>query len=324
MAATPLITAAEATAAVASFGSLDPSEQDRLIAAATAAINQATDRILGQTSLGETYAPERTRLIVLRQYPATAIARVATDLNPVLTIRNAGASVTRATVAFTAAGVADAPTFAGLTLAATASGVNTSQSLAFADHPTLGSLAAAIVALGGGWTADVLAPALAAGPGATLDFDGWACADLNPTLGAQDAFSAPLCLYAHTRDLPFKLVPAGARTREVQLFEGRPSGFRYPDRAYGYGGLGMTGFDTDFGSVRVDYTAGYATADVPGDLKQAACAAVQFYRDRLAASGAYQSKSVGKVAYTLAAPLSTPLPDYVTAMVAHHRRADLA
>ena len=212
------------------------------------------------------------RRLDLRQRPVVDVRRVATDFGTVLTVQNTDPAVPRATAQYltgTQAGYAApedyAPPPTGLVLTAYKAGQPpTAAVLTFAAYPSLASLTAAINALPG-WTADYAT-------GWNANYAAWASADLAPDVGAQGASVVALDLKAYTRDVGYTMTPEQARRGELELWEGRPDGYRYPDRRYGraggYSGLGgiAGGMDPRVGAVWVDYTAGYFTGYSGSDL----------------------------------------------------------
>ncbi len=308
MSATPLITTAEALAALPTFSAVASGEQTALIDAATAAINRYTDRVFGTASYIDKHYPGRTRFIRIAQFPVTALT-LSADLTSVLTIQYTGTAL-RATAAYTYTGSPGAEVYTGLVLTVGGTTVGT---LLFATYQTVASVAAAIADLSG-WTATV-----------AKGYELWATADLLMGIGVKGAVATPLNLGALTRDLDFDL---DEKTGRVTLNESFSDHFRYPDHAgNGFGswlGCGLVTSRELYAMVLSRSTCGYATADVPADLKQAATATVQFFNERRNVSGVFKSLSSGKSSYTLNDYLHHPLPDYVCAMLASYRRCDLA
>src|SRR5437879_4049119 len=120
---------------------------DALIAAARKAIQNYCWRTFAVVSYDELY-PGNDRLeLVLRNYPAASIERVAYAPMPVLRVTNTSAANQRATVKVTAT---------GLELIRVASGVSTTNTINFSDQATLSALASAVTALGNGWAGTVI------------------------------------------------------------------------------------------------------------------------------------------------------------------------
>ena len=211
------------------------------------------------------------QMVMLKEFPVTAISRLATNPTEVLQIRNTdGDTNQRATVASTAT---------GLSLVRVASGVTSTSSLLFATYPTLTTLAAAVVALGNGWDAQVLG-----------DYGNWPSADVKPLQGALDARSRYAGLEMYLEDLqePWRLDDA--------------AGMLY----------GM--FPPGHLNIRVDYTAGWAT--IPEDI-QAAC--VQHAADMYQASlndPNVKSISIGPFSKTLAEGGGVAMGSFVRGKIA--------
>ena len=155
---------------------------DALIAAASSGIENYCWRTFAIVSYDELYPGNNKCELVLRNYPIIAIDRVAYNPLPVVRITNTSVGNQRATVKVTAT---------GLELIAVASGVSTTAAILFSDQPTLSALAAAVTALGNGWSATVL------NPGDNLR----ASADLRALQGADQAMNANADLKLHTSEL---------------------------------------------------------------------------------------------------------------------------
>ncbi len=130
------------------------SDEDATIAALITAVSRAIEnycwRTFSVTSYDELYPGGDRRELVLRNYPLVSVERVAYGPMPVLRATNTSSSNQRATVKVTSV---------GLELISVASGVATTDDILFSAQPTLTALAAAITALGNGWTGTVLDPA---------------------------------------------------------------------------------------------------------------------------------------------------------------------
>jgi hypothetical protein len=120
---------------------------DALVTVVSRAIENFCWRTFAVTSYDELYPGTDRHELVLRNYPLTAVERVAHEPTGVLRVTNTSASNQRATVKVTAT---------GLELIRVASGVATTSTIAFASQATLTALATAITALGNGWAGTVL------------------------------------------------------------------------------------------------------------------------------------------------------------------------
>ena len=169
---------------------------DALLAAVSKAIENYCWRTFANTSYDELYPGSDRRELVLRNYPSISIERVAFGPTPVLRVANTSASNQRATVKVTAT---------GLELIRVASGVSATSTILFADQVTLTALAAAVTALGNGWSASV---------GSAAD-NLRASADLRALQGAFNAKDQEAELKLHTGELSSFLVDAerGCLTR---------------------------------------------------------------------------------------------------------------
>lgn len=198
---------------------------DALIAAVSAGIERWCRRNFVSTQYDDVYDGADGPELVLDHFPIASVERVAYDPWPVLLVQNTSASNQRATVQVTSTGV---------TLTRVASGISSSNSLTFAANVTLTAMAAAINALGNGWTASL----------AHSDFANRASADLRALQGAFAAKDAAAGLKMHLQEL----LAYEIDTARGVLIRGR----RW--------GRGMLHW-------RVIYTAGYAS--VPEDVQEA-------------------------------------------------------
>jgi hypothetical protein len=150
-----------------------------LIDNASRAVQRYCRRDFLTTTYDELYDGTDEPVLLLRQYPVLSVQSVRTGLVPVLQIQNANTTQNQqARVSVTSS---------GLTLKRVASGTATTSTLTFAANPTLTALAAAVTALGNGWTGQVAESAFANFPSA----------DLLAPQGAYDARgrAAPLLLH---------------------------------------------------------------------------------------------------------------------------------
>lgn len=207
-----------------------------LIAAVSDAIEVYCRRRFCATQYDELYDGVRRPVLALRHYPIVSVERVAYDPATVLTARNDASAVQRATVAVTSTGV---------TLTRVTSGVTATDTLAFADYPTLDVLVAAISGLGNGWSARVT----------QSRYDKWASSDLRSPRGAVAAKGVDAPLKLHVRELSdFEIAP-----QRGWLLRSTCTPWPIGDEGpFWEGGRGYW---------RIVYTAGYAT--VPEDVQEA-------------------------------------------------------
>lgn len=203
--------------------SADDARLNTLITAVSRGIEQWCDRVFASASYTQYFDGRNdwyASSISLRNWPVTEITRVATNPEPVITIKNTDTSTNqRATVSVSSTAVK---------LSRVASGVTTNSSLAIATYTTISSLATAINAVGNGWEATVA--------GDSNDYGKWPTADLKYIQGSLNArgdySGAELMVY--TDELhDYRLVDATG-----QLFGAFPTGVQ---------------------NVEVKYTAGYTT-----------------------------------------------------------------
>lgn len=252
-------------AALSALYTADSIYLSRLISAASTAIEAYCMRRFTAQNFTEVYSGSGLPYaeIQLANYPVLAISRIATSPQPVLIIRNTSAVNQRATVATTTT---------GLSLTRLAAGVSSTATVAFASYLTLDLLAAAVIAVGSGWTASV-----ASGYGS------FPSADLLPLQGAATAVSTSggACLELYTEDSPAWSVSSGVGWR-------LDADVGYLVGSWPQGRL----------NIRVDYRAGYDT--IPQDVQEACVQYVQdLYQAGLINSNV-KSASIGPFSYTLA------------------------
>jgi hypothetical protein len=198
---------------------------DQLITVVSRAIENYCRRAFGLVNRDERYDGQEDPVLLLHHYPVTAIERVACAPTPVVSARNEAGGVQRATVRV----LVD-----GLVLTRVASGVTVVDTISFASAPTLSALAAAITALGNGWSASVTAP----------DYDPLASADLAACPGTWAARAQAAELRLHLREIAdYEL---NARLGVLRRVLGWPGGASF---------------------FRIVYTAGYGA--VPEDVQEA-------------------------------------------------------
>jgi hypothetical protein len=237
-----------------SFTGTEDSTISALITAVTRAISKFCRRNFDSQTYDELYNGTGDRRLALRQFPIVSVARVAYGPIPVLRVSNTSAANQRATVAVTST---------GLSLTRVASGVSsTDTSITWGSYPTLAQVAAAVNALGNGWSAVV----------ADGSYANRASADLRAPQGALNALNVQAPLLLHAQELSGYDIDAD----RGWLIRGPASAemldaFDDPLPPTWFGGLNYW---------RVVYTAGFAT--VPEDVQEA-CAewvAALFWRTK--------------------------------------------
>ena len=204
-----------------------------LVTACSKAIKRFTRREFDSQAFDELYPGTSGQALILNHIPIINVARVAYGPTTVLLVTNASSANQRATVQVTAS---------GLDLTRVASGISTINSLTFAANVTLTALAAAITALGNGWSAQV----------ADSRYANWPSADLRAAQGAFFAKDANAELRIHVNELTDYDMDANRGL----LF--RAGSYLVEDLGGWTGGVNYW---------RVVYTAGFAT--VPEDVQEA-------------------------------------------------------
>jgi len=248
-----LITLARAKRAFA----VAPTEYDttlqELIYAVSAAIQAHCHRSFASATHDELYDGPGDFTMLLNQYPIIDVIRVSSLPSAVMTVQNADDGTnSRASVRVTSTGV---------TLLRAASGVETENTVTFAEAVTLTALVDAIVALGSGWSAEVSA-----------DYANSASADLLP-MGARSCLGGWVGIDAMTTELTVD--GQDAFIGIVSVTEGFSAGRQ---------------------NVRVKYTAGYAT--VPEDVQLACALAVADNFHRLERDGSLTSERLGDYSWS--------------------------
>jgi hypothetical protein len=252
MAAIDLITLARAKQDIQSI--IDTSQDallTTLITAVSRAIEKYCRRDFVQTTYDELYNGNGDRRLLLRQYPILSVQSVRYRPVTALKITNSLANTPQARVSVTAT---------GLTLVTITSGVTTTQTVTFAGNLTLAALAAAVNALGNGWSAQ------------STGYDTWPSSDLRAPQGALTAAGQFAELKLHTYEL------AGYQIDENRGWLLRAIPYTDPELLHPEDLIWPVGIS----NFRIQYTAGYAT--VPESVQEACAQWVsegyyQTYRD---------------------------------------------
>jgi hypothetical protein len=228
----------------ASFTSAENTLTDTLVTAVSKAVVKYCRREFTSTTYDELYSGSGTDKLLLKEYPIVSVARVASNPTPVLTITNTSNSNQRATVSVSST---------GLTLVRVASGVTTTDSsVTFAGNVTINAVAAAVNALGNGWSATV--------PDSTYGL--WASADLRAVQGAlncRQGSSADLLLFT-SEETSYRV---DTDRGWLVWGTGQQWGWTEDSQGWAFAGGWFPGVD----NYRVIYTAGYST--IPEDLQEA-------------------------------------------------------
>jgi hypothetical protein len=236
-----------------------------LITRAQAWIETYTGRKFDEATYREWHNGSRQVPLPLRNWPVTAVKRMAYGSQTALTVTGSTASDLRATVE-----VQDD----GIVLSRFASdGTEAATTLAFADYPTASDMATQ-VSSETGWTGTV--------------GTNWITADLH-RMGGQDAkgLGVPLT-YPSESDIEYRI---DEDTGIVEIIGGG---------AYGWPGWGECPgkFPNGYQNILVHYTAGYADGSIPADLEQIAIMIVADLYHAGEHDGTLKSESLGDYSYT--------------------------
>jgi len=143
-----LARAKETLAADTSFSSGEDDTINNLIDACSAAIRKYCRREFDSQEFDHLFTGRMQRHLMLRETPIISVASVRYNPITVMKIKNTSSSNQRATAAATSS---------GLSLTKVASGSSdTDTSISWSGNATLSAVAAAVNALGSGWTAEVI------------------------------------------------------------------------------------------------------------------------------------------------------------------------
>jgi hypothetical protein len=225
---------------------------DTLVTAVSDAVEKYCRRDFNSKSYDELYSGDGDRRLMLRQYPLQSVKSVRYRPVTVLKVIN-NDTVTnqqaRAQVTST-----------GLTLTRVASGVTTTNNLTFAGNVTLQAMATAIIAVGSGWSAQVVGDTGG-------DYGLWPSADLFVAPSYGDGTQSQGALTARGQFAELKL-----HTYELAGYQWDPRGWLL--RAIPYTDPELLHpedlvWPVGINNFRVQYTAGFST--IP-EAVQEACA----------------------------------------------------
>jgi hypothetical protein len=293
--------------AAAYLPNLTQDQQDVLphaLGAATRAIEGYCQRPLVLDSYDHIIRPQNTSRLRLRTRPVVELTRCAAGLESAVQIRNTTA--TAATVNF----VPSAPgslRVTSLVFISTVAGVATSQTVALASYGTLTLLAAAINALGNGWSADL--PNSAHGDVASSEVVG--------TAGARDARTGVAELLIQTQPLSqYWLDPDLGFVEINQSFPGggtiaNPRIERCDSRLWGV----RCTYRAGYAYLKADSDLGYYT--VPDDLAAACVMTASAIIESAATVGPVKSQTVKDRSYTLS-DVKTDIPEQAKLILARY------
>lgn len=244
---------------VAQLGVISPTDDQLdllpwLVSAASQAWRlECNDRNFDLRTLTEWHEVELDGYVRLWQEPIQIITRVQGIPQLALTVSNGSADTAQAY--FSYAGYdggygLNAKTATGITLNSTTGGVLSTSTVLFVANPTIGQLATAINAVGGGWTASVYG---------TLG--SWGCSELTGGFVAQGCAPGDYTSNGALFNVLTDLSNAKLRPRSPMLWVGRQIGGNVLANTWGPGGYEMFGDDGDnqLCLVKVTYQAGYAS-----------------------------------------------------------------
>lgn len=246
-------------------------------------------------------------MVILEQFPLNSVTRVSGGRTAAILIANTATSTNqRATAQIAMTGDPEVQlTGTGLTLVRVASAVPYTSSLTFAAYPTLSLLAAAINAIGGGWTAIVQS-----GMGS------WPTTDLVSQGGPLGSLGVGCYFDVFSAD--FSVLKPDWKAGVVYFSSYSPG----PFGDGGSWGSGILGSDADmqFGSsrpqVRVQYNAGWSA--IPDDVQLACANAVQVMFANQTSDPRFKSVTLGDKSFTLG-DTNPQLPDSAKVLLAPYR-----
>jgi hypothetical protein len=234
-----------------------------LITVASDAIEKCCRRRFVSTSYDELYNGNGDRRLLLRQYPVQSVQSVRYRPVTVLKITNTVAANVQARVTVLST---------GLQLVGVAAGVKTTVTagLTFAGNATLTALAAAVNAVGNGWSAQVV--------GDSTNYGSWPSADLYVPASYGDTLEGSGTM--QSQGALSTVAGSGAGSfAELKMHTYELQGFQWDARGWLLRAIPYTDpellhpedlvFPTGISNFRVQYTAGYAA--IP-EAVQEACA----------------------------------------------------
>ena len=264
MAAKDLITSARAAQGIQAYPIVpDPTGVLAvLVTSISDAIEKYCRRRFIKQSYDEQYNGDGDRRLLLRQYPIQSVQSVRYRPVTVLKVTNTDATNVQARVSVTSV---------GLKLFRSNAGVgSTDTSCTFAGNPTLTQLAAAVNALGHGWSAQVV--------GDSTNYGGWPSADLYVPNSYGDALEGSGVL--ESQGAQSTVVGSGNSSfAELKMHTFELQGYQWDARGWLLRAIPYTDpelmnpedlvWPVGINNFRIQYTAGYST--IP-EAVQEACA----------------------------------------------------
>jgi hypothetical protein len=278
-----------------------------LLSAASASIRRYCGREFTAQTLTEYYSGGAylREPLQLRQFPVTEITRLCTAQRCLQILNNGnGGAVQRATVETVPSSTAGAGT-ASVKLVSVASGVSTSTTLLLSTYTTVGTLAAAVNALGAGWSTAIFS-------GSAGSYTNFPSADLKPLQGAFSALVAGC--YLDIFEDWYGTNNAGWTDDDCDGAWGG-SGNNPLWRLDGETGKLFGRFPRGQMNLAVSYVSGFAT--IPGDVQEAVCQMAQFLYQTSTINSAMQSYRIGDEAMVLRDKWPHPVKNLLAPYVDH-------
>lgn len=278
------------------------------ITAASNAIRRwCNDNPFTQQTLVEDLPVALNGYVRTSQVPVNQILRCQAAPEIALSIVNGLAQ--SAQVIFTTTGDVDSgQTITGIKLNWTTNGIPATQSITYSLNETISSLAAAINAVGSGWSATV-----------DTGYEQWAVTELFGGLTGQGAALGAIANFnVYSQDLSGTTFHPDDGQRTGLIWVGqRPSQFAY---RWGPFPLYSDLESNDETIIRLTYNAGYAT--IPAIVQLATVETVRVMLLRLRINPYVMSESAGERSYSLAWQALQALPAYVRQELSAYRIAN--
>jgi hypothetical protein len=269
---------------------------------------KCNERYFDLRTLTESYDVSLNGYVRLWQEPVQIVTRVQGQPNLALTVYNNSSSVQAAQVYFSFTGDeggygSNARTATGIVLNWVANGTPATQTLLFATYPTIGQLAAAINAVGSGWTAQVID-----------DFGSWQCTELTGGFIAQGCTGNDLPETSASFNVLTDLNNCRLIPRTPMLYVGQQRGGNILANRWGPGGQELWGDTNDNpGEVKVTYQAGFST--IPADVQNATVQLVKYMLELLKQELLLKSEAAGDYRYELSLESVSAMPKPVWEMI---------
>jgi hypothetical protein len=224
-----------------------------IIAAASNLARMKFNTFFNENEWTESYLVAQDGYVRLLQTPVQIVTRVQGQPNLALTVYNNSQNVQTAQAYFTFTGdvgsYGSPRTATGLYLNWVSNGTPDNQTLLFTTYPTITQLAAAINAVGSGWTAQV-----------TDTFGSWLCTELVGGFIAQGCTANDLPSTSAQFNVLTDLNGCYLLPRSPMLYVGQQRGGNILANRWGPGGYELWGnANYNPGEVKVTYQAGFAT-----------------------------------------------------------------